>query len=186
MSEVRSCKNNLAIWPSSCETVKLIPFVVGDRQGGATKDDCTKSSLPATHLRRKRPERSNLGWLNLAAMCFYWLTDPRFVYHRITCHNYIGAGTEFCIRKTILVTLMIEIDISQIEAELKKQMLIHERLELDRPYHTPLFKPFIAPLWELCAQAHFESPPRRFYSATTAQPFPAGPAALTLQPRRFT
>jgi len=45
----------------------LADTVRGDMQGGATTDDCTKSSLPATHLRRNRPERSNLGWLNLAA-----------------------------------------------------------------------------------------------------------------------
>lgn len=81
-----------------------------------------------------------------------------------------------CPHQTIVVGLPASIEL--IENELKKRMLIHERLELDRPYHTPLFKPFIAPLRELCEQTQFESPVRRVYSATTAQQFPGDPDQL--------
>jgi len=75
--------------------------VKDDRQGGETRDDCTKSSPPATHLRRNRPERSNLGWLNLAA----WMADAVVELPRITAWLAQKPGLHRCATEKLVFEL---------------------------------------------------------------------------------
>ena len=51
--------------------------------------------------------------------------------------------------------------------------MIYERLELDRPYHTPLFEPHMKPIRDVFVDVQFNTPHYPVYSCATAKPFPA-------------
>src|SRR5262249_36548160 len=56
--------------------------------------------------------------------------------------------------------------------QLRTRGLIYERLPFDRPYHTPLFRPYAEPLRSFFGR-WITAPPRvRAYTCATAGPFP--------------
>ena len=75
-----------------------------------------------------------------------------------------------CPHQTVIVGLPAAI--ASIEADLNTKSMIYERLDLDRPYHTPLFEPFMAPLREIFRTVSIRLPRFKLYSCTTGLPFP--------------
>ncbi|MFL5327684.1 MAG: acyltransferase domain-containing protein [Gemmataceae bacterium] len=61
------------------------------------------------------------------------------------------------------------------EAAIKESGLVCERLPFHRPYHTPLFSPWMGPLEDFFGTLTFCAPRIPVYSATTARPFPSSP-----------
>ena len=53
--------------------------------------------------------------------------------------------------------------------------LICERLTFDRPYHTPLFAPYVDHLRDIYARARLQPPHVPVYSCATAAPYPSRP-----------
>src|SRR5262245_48783296 len=68
-----------------------------------------------------------------------------------------------------------------IEAELQKRRFICERLPFDRPYHTPLFEPYLAPLLDLFKKIEFRPAQTPIYSCSTALPFASEPDEIRRQ-----
>jgi malonyl CoA-acyl carrier protein transacylase/phosphopantetheinyl transferase (holo-ACP synthase) len=68
-----------------------------------------------------------------------------------------------------------------IEAELQKRHFICERLPFDRPYHTPLFEPYLGPLRELFDKIEFRAAQTTIYSCSTGLPFPSKPDEIRRQ-----
>ncbi|MBN9523076.1 polyketide synthase dehydratase domain-containing protein [bacterium] len=67
--------------------------------------------------------------------------------------------------------------VAAVEAALTERGVICERLPFRRPYHTPLFEPWMGPFRELFAPAPFAVPHTPVYSCSTGEPFPADPDA---------
>ena len=65
--------------------------------------------------------------------------------------------------------------VAAVEAALAERGLICERLPFRRPYHTPLFEPWMGPFRALFAGVPFVPPHTPIYSGSTARPFPADP-----------
>ena len=61
------------------------------------------------------------------------------------------------------------------EAELARKKTMFERLPFSRPYHTPLFDPFMGPLTRMFEGIPFQQPHTKLYSCTSALPFPPDP-----------
>jgi malonyl CoA-acyl carrier protein transacylase len=68
-----------------------------------------------------------------------------------------------------------------IEAELQKRRFVCERLPFDRPYHTPLFEPYLRPLCDLFDTIEFRTPQTSIYSCSTGVPFPSSPEEIRRQ-----
>ncbi len=62
-----------------------------------------------------------------------------------------------------------------VEAELGRKKTMFERLPFSRPYHTPLFEPFMGPLTRMFEGIPFQQPHTKLYSCTSALPFPPDP-----------
>lgn len=60
----------------------------------------------------------------------------------------------------------------KVEESLQNQGVICERLPFQRPYHTPLFEPYMEPLCSMFANSRFESPRIPIYCCTTGELFP--------------
>jgi acyl transferase domain-containing protein len=65
-----------------------------------------------------------------------------------------------------------------VEAELERRHVLCERLPFHRPYHTPLFEPYLADLDRMFDAATFRPSKVPVYSCTTGRPFPADPAGV--------
>ena len=68
--------------------------------------------------------------------------------------------------------------VARVEAALTERGVIAERLPFRRPYHTPLFEPWMGPFRELFAPVPFDPPHTPVYSCSTGRPFPADPDAM--------
>lgn len=66
----------------------------------------------------------------------------------------------------------------QLEANLQQRGIICERLPFRRPYHTPLFEPWMGEFRAMFELVPFSAPRLPIYSAVTAQPLPADGAAV--------
>lgn len=67
--------------------------------------------------------------------------------------------------------------VSAVEATLTERGVICERLPFRRPYHTPLFEPWMGPFREMFAPVPFAAPHTPVYSCSTGEPFPVDPDA---------
>ncbi len=81
-----------------------------------------------------------------------------------------------CPHQTVVVGLAPAM--RHVEAALQRGNLIYERLELSRPYHTPLFQNYVGPMAKMLEDATFLKPASTVYSCTTAQPFPSDPREI--------
>ena len=81
-----------------------------------------------------------------------------------------------CPHQAVIVGLPSSVAL--VETVLKRKGLIYERLEIDRPYHTPLFEPFMSPIRDMFRHVQFESPRYNIYSCTSAKPFPEDADAM--------
>ena len=68
--------------------------------------------------------------------------------------------------------------IKLVEAELLARRILCERLPFERPFHTPLFEPFLGTLHELFAEIEFHAATTPIYSGSTGRPFPPQPAQI--------
>jgi malonyl CoA-acyl carrier protein transacylase len=68
--------------------------------------------------------------------------------------------------------------VAAVEAVLAERGVICERLPFRRPYHTPLFEPWMGPFRELFAGVPFEPPHTPVYCCSTGARFPADPDAI--------
>src|SRR2546423_15621981 len=68
--------------------------------------------------------------------------------------------------------------VAAVEAALAERGVICERLPFRRPYHTPLFEPWMGPFRELFAGVPFEVPHTPVYCCSTGRLFPDDPAAI--------
>jgi malonyl CoA-acyl carrier protein transacylase len=81
-----------------------------------------------------------------------------------------------CPHQSIVVGIPAAVD--ALEVHLRERRLICEKLSIMRPYHTPLFGPFMQPMREAVERIPFEAPRMPIYSATTAAPFPSDVDAI--------
>ena len=68
--------------------------------------------------------------------------------------------------------------VAPVEASLRERGFFCERLPFNRPYHTPLFEPWMGPFRSLFAGIPFETPQIPVYSGSTGERFPADPAEV--------
>ncbi len=68
--------------------------------------------------------------------------------------------------------------VAAVEAALLDRGLVCERLPFRRPYHTPLFEPWMGPFRELFASVPFGPPVVPVYSCSTGRLFPDDPDAI--------
>jgi malonyl CoA-acyl carrier protein transacylase/phosphopantetheinyl transferase (holo-ACP synthase) len=68
-----------------------------------------------------------------------------------------------------------------IETELQTRRFMCERLPFDRPYHTPLFEPYLGPVRELYDRIEFHAARIPLYSCSTGVPFPNIPSEIRQQ-----
>jgi malonyl CoA-acyl carrier protein transacylase len=68
--------------------------------------------------------------------------------------------------------------ISAVEAALQERGVMFERLPFRRPYHTPLFEPWMPPFRDLFAGVPFGPPHTPVYCCSTGELFPADPDAV--------
>jgi malonyl CoA-acyl carrier protein transacylase len=65
-----------------------------------------------------------------------------------------------------------------VESALAERGVICERLPYKRPYHTPLFEPYMGAFRELFAGVPFREPHTPVYCCSTGEPFPREPDAI--------
>ncbi|QDU21055.1 acyltransferase domain-containing protein [Urbifossiella limnaea] len=68
--------------------------------------------------------------------------------------------------------------VARVEEALTGRGVICERLPFRRPYHTPLFEPWMGPFRELFAPVPFTAPHTPVYSCSTGELFPDEPDAI--------
>src|SRR5262245_12454861 len=68
--------------------------------------------------------------------------------------------------------------VAAVETALTEKGVICERLPFRRPYHTPLFEPWMGPFRELFEPVPFEVPQTPVYCCSTGQKFPDDPEAI--------
>ena len=68
--------------------------------------------------------------------------------------------------------------VAVVESALAERGVICERLPFRRPYHTPLFEPWMGPLRDLFAPVPFVAPHTPVYCCSTGAKFPADPEAI--------
>ena len=68
--------------------------------------------------------------------------------------------------------------IAAVESVLLERGLVCERLPFRRPYHTPMFEPWMGPLRQLFVGVPFQQSHTPVYSCSTAAKFPTEPAAI--------
>jgi malonyl CoA-acyl carrier protein transacylase len=64
------------------------------------------------------------------------------------------------------------------QERLSERGIVCERLPFRRPYHTPLFEPFLAPIAAMYERLQVQSPRLPLYSCTTGQRFPSDADAI--------
>jgi malonyl CoA-acyl carrier protein transacylase len=102
-------------------------------------------------------------------------TVEQIVRERIDAGN-IFVAMDNCPHQTVVVGSPDAMSV--LDAELQKRQLVCERLPFDRPYHTPLFDPYLGPLRDLFDRIEFHAPQIPIYSCSTGIPFPAEPEAI--------
>ncbi len=65
-----------------------------------------------------------------------------------------------------------------VEMRLSEHGIVCERLPFRRPYHTPLFEPFLGPIVQMYERLTVQPPRLPLYSCTTGRLFPTEPAAI--------
>ena len=65
-----------------------------------------------------------------------------------------------------------------VQERLSESGIVCERLPFRRPYHTPLFEPFLGPIAAMYERLHVRPPRLALYSCTTGRPFPTDAAAI--------
>ncbi|MFM8271850.1 MAG: polyketide synthase dehydratase domain-containing protein [Gemmata sp.] len=68
--------------------------------------------------------------------------------------------------------------VAAVESALAEKGLIAERLPFKRPYHTPLFEPYMGALRALFADVPFNPPHTPIYCCSTGELFPTDPDAM--------
>ena len=68
--------------------------------------------------------------------------------------------------------------VAAMESAMLGRGLVCERLPFRRPYHTPLFEPWMGPFRELFADVPFEKPHTPVYCCSTGQRFPDDPDTI--------
>jgi malonyl CoA-acyl carrier protein transacylase len=68
--------------------------------------------------------------------------------------------------------------VAAVEAALLEAGVFCERLPFKRPYHTPLFEPWMQPYRDLFAEVPFHEPETPLYCCSTGARFPDDPAAV--------
>ncbi|MBM3981071.1 MAG: acyltransferase domain-containing protein [Planctomycetes bacterium] len=68
--------------------------------------------------------------------------------------------------------------VAAVERALGERGVIAERLPFKRPYHTPMFEPYMGALRALFTDVPFNPPHTPVYCCTTARLFPTDPAAM--------
>ncbi len=68
--------------------------------------------------------------------------------------------------------------VAAVESALGERGVICERLPFKRPYHTPLFEPYMGAFRDLFAGVPFQSPHTPIYSCSTGAKFPDDPDAV--------
>ncbi len=68
--------------------------------------------------------------------------------------------------------------VATVEVALTEKGVICERLPFRRPYHTPLFEPWMGPFRELFEPVPFDVPQTPVYCCSTGQKFPDNPDAI--------
>src|SRR5438067_5042221 len=68
--------------------------------------------------------------------------------------------------------------VAAVEAALTEKGVICERLPFRRPYHTPLFEPWMGPFRDMFAGVPFAPPHTPVYCCSTGQRFPSDPDAV--------
>jgi len=68
--------------------------------------------------------------------------------------------------------------VAAVESVLTEKGIISERLPFKRPYHTPLFEPYMGALRELFVDVPFVPPLTPVYSCSTGTPFPTDADAM--------
>jgi malonyl CoA-acyl carrier protein transacylase len=67
--------------------------------------------------------------------------------------------------------------LAAVESALAERGTIAERLPFNRPYHTPLFEPYMGAFRDLFASVPFQPPHTPVYCCSTGAPFPTDPDA---------
>lgn len=78
-------------------------------------------------------------------------------------------GIDNCPHQSVVVGEAAAME--RVKAALQQQAIIHETLPFDRPYHTPLFGPYIHLFQQFFAQLPLAAPTIPTYSCVTAAPF---------------
>jgi malonyl CoA-acyl carrier protein transacylase len=65
-----------------------------------------------------------------------------------------------------------------VQERLSARGIVCEHLPFRRPYHTPLFEPFLGPIAQMYDRLDVRAPRRSLYSCTTGQLFPTDPVAI--------
>jgi acyl transferase domain-containing protein len=81
-----------------------------------------------------------------------------------------------CPHQTVLAGLPAAM--SLVERELSARGIVCDRLPFSRPYHTPLFEPFLAPVARMYETLGVRSPRTPIYSCITGCLFPENPEAI--------
>jgi malonyl CoA-acyl carrier protein transacylase len=68
--------------------------------------------------------------------------------------------------------------VAKVESDLQERGLVCERLPFRRPYHTPMFEPWMGPYRELFAGIPFEQPHTPVYCCSTGEEFPSNADAI--------
>lgn len=88
----------------------------------------------------------------------------------------VYVGMDNCPHQAVVVGA--KASMAKVEAELKARGALFERVPFRRPYHTPLFAPYLGRLDAMFDGAVFRPTALPVYSCTTAAPFPDNPAAI--------
>lgn len=81
-----------------------------------------------------------------------------------------------CPHQTVIVGVKEDVEI--VEGVTSRKGVVYQHLELDQPYHTPLFEPYMVSLREMFRPMTFQSPETPTYSCTTGELFPEDPEEI--------
>jgi malonyl CoA-acyl carrier protein transacylase/phosphopantetheinyl transferase len=151
-----------ALWAAGCLSQDGFVFQqVGETMFGMEQadDDAQRGVLLAVGASREAMEQ-------LVAETFGAERDRAEVY----------VAMDNCPHQAVLVGRQPHME--RIEAALKSQGRMYERLPIPRPYHTRLFQSYMGPINDMFAGVSFHRPRTTIYSATTGEPFPDDPAEI--------
>jgi malonyl CoA-acyl carrier protein transacylase/phosphopantetheinyl transferase (holo-ACP synthase) len=113
----------------------------------------------------------------LAEMALFAVgTSRRNVLEALESKAGVFVAMDNCPHQTVIASPPAAIPI--IEGHFQAQGIMFERLPFRRPYHTPLFEPFLPSFVEMYARFSVRPPRIPVYSCTTGQLFPSDPDAI--------